>query len=58
MYSVFRVSVTFAAKTSALYLCEMSNHHPFRTSFAVEWKIVQDASEFSASDKFHVQFLA
>lgn len=31
---------------------------PLRTSFAVEWEILQDAAEFPRPAKFHIQFSA
>lgn len=46
-------------KNSASCLYEMSTLPPLLcTSWTTEWKILQDASEFLAPDKFHVQFSA
>ena len=34
------------------------NTLPLRTSFAIEWQILQDAAEFPRPAKFHIQFSA
>jgi len=58
MYSVLHVSVIiFAVKTPAFYLYEM-NTFPLHSSFAIEWEILQDATEFPRAAKVHIQFSA